>query len=147
MELSKGHILVMFVILEAYYPNFMSELEEVMECNQLNELQKKKILLNVKLLNVQRTKWTTNDDWIICYFVSYFVWRLIKMRDNLDFCFKNLDKKAKKESLTGIIDKDTYLLYRRVNFQITKLCDLLPKYGDVDVIIENEKIIFSQCCQ
>ena len=147
MELSKGHILVMYVILEAYYPDFMSELQEVMDSNQLNELQKKKVLLNVKLLNVRRTQWTTNDKWILCYFTSYFVWRLIQMRDNLDVCFYNLDKKAKQESVTGIIDKETYLLYRRINFQITKLCDLLPTYGDVNVVIEDEKIVFSKCCQ
>ena len=139
MELNKGHILTAWVILGAYM-DFEKEFERDMRVAKMDETQIKKILMNIKLMAIPRKEWTTKDVWILQQIVSYIFFQLVHHKDDLDECLRELEVRAKRELVTGIMKKDDYFIYRRNGFQLKKMCEYLIEKDDVYELIYNDEI-------
>lgn len=138
MQLNKGHILTAWVILGAYM-DFEKQFEMDMRIAKMEEIQIKKILMNIKLMQVPRKEWTTKDVWILQQIVSYIFFQLVHHKDELDNCLLNLELLAKKEVTKGIMQKDDYFRYRRNGFQLKQMTEYLIEKDDAyQLIYDNE---------
>lgn len=139
MELNKGHILTAWVILDEYM-DFEKQFEMDMRLAKMEEIQIKKILMNIKLLQVPRKEWTTKDVWILQQIVSYIFFQLVHHKDDLDNCLLNLELLAKKELTKGIMQKDDYFRYRRNGFQLKQMTEYLIEKDDAYQLIYNNEV-------
>jgi len=138
MELNKGHIQTAWVILDEYM-DFEKQFEMDMRLAKMEEIQIKKILMNIKLLQVPRKEWTTKDVWILQQIVSYIFFQLVHHKNELDNCLLNLELLAKKEMKKGIMEKDDYFRYRRNGFQLKQMTEYLIQKDDAyQLIYDNE---------
>lgn len=134
MELNKGHILTAWVILDEYM-DFEKQFEMDMRLAKMEEIQIKKILMNIKLLQVPRKEWTTKDVWILQQIVSYIFFQLVHHKQDLDNCLINLELLTKKEMKKGIMEKDDYFRYRRNGFQLKQMTEYLIEKDDAYQLI------------
>ncbi len=139
MELNKGHILTAWVILDEYM-DFEKQFEMDMRLAKMEEIKIKKILMNIKLLQVPRKEWTTKDVWILQQIVSYIFFQLVHHKDDLDNCLLNLELLAKKELTKGIMQKDDYFRYRRNGFQLKQMTEYLIEKDDAYQLIYNNEV-------
>jgi len=91
-------------------------------------------------MNVPRKEWTTKDVWILQQIVSYVFFQLVHHKDDLDECLRELEIRAKKEMVTGIMKKDDYFMYRRNGFQLKKMTEYLIEKDDQYQLIYNNEI-------
>jgi hypothetical protein len=139
MEVNKGHILCGWCILDEYMKGFKTAFERDMRANNMDDIQIKKILMNVDLLKVPRKDWTTKDDLILANIISYVLYQVAHRLDDLDECFKELDKRGKKEVLEKTMSSESYFLYRRTQFELKKLAQFCwDKNAEFEIIYENE---------
>ncbi len=139
MEVNKGHILCGWCILDEYMKGFNTAFERDMRANNMDETQIKKILMNVELLKFKRKEWTTKDVLILANIISYVLFQVAHRLDELDECFKELDKRGKKEVLEKTMSSETYFLYRRTQFELKKLANFCwDKNAEFELIYENE---------
>lgn len=138
MELNKGHILTAWVILDEYM-DFEKQFEMDMRLAKMEEIQIKKILMNIKLLQVPRKEWTTKDVWILQQIVSYIFFQLVHHKQDLDHCLLKLELLCKKEMKKGIMEKEDYFRYRRNGFQLKQMTEYLIEKDDAyQLIYDNE---------
>jgi len=139
MEVNKGHILCGWCILEEYMRGFDIAFERDMRANNMDETQIKKILMNVELLKVPRKDWTTKDELILANIISYVLFQVAHRLDELDECFKELDKRSKKEVLENKMSNESYFLYRRAQFELKKIAQFCwDKNAKFEIVYENE---------
>lgn len=139
MEVNKGHILCGWCILDEYMQGFSAAFERDMRANQMDDTQIKKILMNVELLKVPRKDWTTKDHLVLANIISYVLYQVAHRLDDLDECFKELEKRSKREVLEQKMSNESYFLYRRAQFELKKLAQFCwDKNAKFEIVCENE---------
>ena len=141
MELNKGHLLVAWVILDSCM-KFDEAFERDMRVNKMEEMTIQKILLNIKLMKMPFKKFTTTDDYILSNIYSYVFFQLVHHREWLNECMAELEKRMKRERLTGVMADDEYFNFRRTNFELERLVDFVVTKNDFVTMVRKDEQTF-----
>ena len=74
--------------------------------------------------------------------ISYVMFQLAHHKEQLDECFYEVDKRARKEQKQSIMEMNDYLRYRRSFFELVKMVDyLIKKNDDYQIVYVDDKTI------
>ena len=135
------HLITAWAVLEALM-NFKERFKFDMELNNMDSVVMKKCLLVVKLMDRPSQVWATKDEAILRIVISYVMFQLAHCKEELDECFYEVDKLARKDQKQSIIEMDDYLRYRRSFFELVKMVDyLIKKDDDYQIVYVDDKTI------
>jgi len=140
MLFEKQHLITAWVVLDSLM-NFKERFKFDMELNDMDSMMMKKCLLVVSLMNQPNQNWGTKDAEVMCIVISYVMFQLARHKKQLDECFYEVDKRAKKEQKQSIMEMDDYLGYRRSFFELVKIVDYLIKKNDCQILYVDDKTI------
>lgn len=97
----------------------------------LSGREQKRIITYFDILSSSpQNKWNTKDPYLIYSVLSYLIHKAVMNSDLLYQTMDGLDKIMKKETAEKLITYEKYLLYRRTNFKLRRLCKKLCDDGD-----------------
>lgn len=135
------HLITAWAVLEALM-NFKERFKFDMELNNMDSVVMKKCLLVVELMDRPSQVWATKDEAILRIVISYVMFQLAHCKEELDECFYEVDKLARKDQKQSIIEMDDYLRYRRSFFELVKMVDyLIKKDDDYQIVYVDDKTI------
>ena len=120
------HLITAWVVLDSLM-NFKERFRLDMERCEMDSVVINKCLLVVELMNRPSQVWATKDEAILRIVISYIMFQLAHCKEELDECFYEVNKRAKKEQKQSIMEMDDYLRYRRTFFELVNTVDYLMK--------------------
>lgn len=119
-EIQKQHILAGWAFVSGCI-DFDKKFEEDMRRVGMDEIDIRKILLNVRLLEIPRKEWTTTNEWYISNIISYIIFYLAHNQDVMDKIMYEMDKRSKAEVATNEMTSEGYMRYRKTQFELKRI--------------------------
>jgi hypothetical protein len=119
-EIQKQHILAGWAFVSGCI-DFDKKFAEDMERAGMDETDIRKILLNVRLLDIPRKNWTTTNEWHLSCIISYIIFYLAHNQDVMDKILYEMDKRSKAEVSTNELTSEGYMRYRKTQFELKRI--------------------------